>query len=105
MDMSNSNIDRTANQAHRAVDNVADAAATKAGPAMDRAAQAVHDTVDKVAQAAGPAADWINQNAEQLMQRQDELLESCRSYVRDRPLATIGIAVAAGYLIGRLGRS
>jgi len=104
MDMSNSNVDRTANQAHRAVDEVASQAASKAGPAMDRAAQTVHDTVDKVVQAAGPAADWINANAEQLMQRQDELLESCRSYVRDRPLATIGIAVAAGYLIGRMGR-
>lgn len=104
MDVSKSNVDRTANQAHRAVDNAADTAAAKAGPAIERAAQAVHQTVDKVAEAAGPAAEWINQNADQLRQKQDELLENCRSYIRNRPLATVGIAIAAGYLIGRLGR-
>jgi ElaB/YqjD/DUF883 family membrane-anchored ribosome-binding protein len=104
MDVSKSNVDRTANQAHRAVDNAAETAAAKAGPAIERAAQAVHQTVDKVAQAAGPAAEWLNESTDQLRQKQDEVLENCRSYIRHRPLATIAIAIAAGYLVGRLGR-
>lgn len=104
MDLSSSSVDRKADQAHLAVDTAATKLSEKAAPAIDRAAQAAHQTVDKVAQAAAPAADWINQNAEQLRQQQEMLLDSCRTYVRDRPLAALGIALAAGYLVGRLAR-
>ena len=104
MDLSSNSIERKTSQAHLAVDSAAAKATEKAAPAIDRAAQAAHQTIDKVAQAAAPAADWVNQNAEQLKQQQEALLEGCRSYVRDRPLVAVGVAVAAGYLIGRLAR-
>jgi len=104
MDVTSNNIDRGANEAHQAVDAAADKAARKAGPVIDRVAQAAHQTVDRVADAAGPAADWVSQSADQFKQQQDQLLENARSYVRERPLMTIGMAVAAGYLVGRLGR-
>jgi len=104
MEISSNNVERKANQAHLAVDTAAAKANEKAGPAIDRAAQAAHQTVDKVAQAAAPAADWISQNADQLKQQQEMLVDGCRSYVRDRPLVAVGIALAAGYLIGRLAR-
>ena len=104
MELSSNSVDRKANQAHLAVDTAAAKATDKAGPSIDRAAQAAHQTVDKVAQAAAPAADWISQNAEQLKEQQEMLLEGCRSYVRDRPLVAVSVAIAAGYLIGRLAR-
>ena len=104
MELSSDSVERKASQAHFAVDNVAAKATERAAPAIDRAAQAAHQTVDKVAQAAAPAADWINQNAEQLKQQQEALLEGCRTYVRDRPLVAVGVALAAGYLVGRLAR-
>jgi ElaB/YqjD/DUF883 family membrane-anchored ribosome-binding protein len=104
MELSSSSVERKANQAHLAVDSAVAKATEQAAPAIDRAAQAAHQTVDKVAQAAAPAADWINQNAEQLKQQQEALLEGCRSYVRDRPLVAVGVALAAGYLVGRLAR-
>jgi ElaB/YqjD/DUF883 family membrane-anchored ribosome-binding protein len=104
MELSSNSVERKASQAHLAVDTAAAKATEKAAPAIDRAAQAAHQTVDKVAQAAGPAADWINQNAEQLKQQQQALLDGCRSYVRDRPLVAVGVALGAGYLIGRLAR-
>lgn len=97
-------VERKANQAHQMVDDVAKTAADKAAPAIDRVAQAVHSTVDKVASAAAPAADWAAQSVDQLKQQQDALLESCRVYVRQRPLVVLGIALTAGYLFGRLGR-
>ncbi|OLC68797.1 MAG: DUF883 domain-containing protein [Betaproteobacteria bacterium 13_1_40CM_4_64_4] len=71
---------------------------------MDRAARAAHETVDKVAQTAAPAADWLNQSAEQLKAQQQQMVEGCRSYIRDRPLVATGIALFAGYLVGRLIR-
>jgi ElaB/YqjD/DUF883 family membrane-anchored ribosome-binding protein len=104
MELSSDSVERKASQAHFAVDSAADKATERAAPAIDRAAQAAHQTVDKVAQAAAPAADWINQNAEQLKQQQEALLEGCRTYVRDRPLVAVGVALAAGYLVGRLAR-
>jgi ElaB/YqjD/DUF883 family membrane-anchored ribosome-binding protein len=104
MELSSDSVERKANQAHIAVDSAAAKATERAAPAIDRAAQAAHQTVDKVAQAAAPAADWINQNAEQLKQQQEALLEGCRGYVRERPLVAVGVALAAGYLVGRLAR-
>jgi ElaB/YqjD/DUF883 family membrane-anchored ribosome-binding protein len=104
MELSANSVERKAAQAHQAVDDVAGKAADKAGPAIDRVAQAAHQTVDKVAQAAGPAADWVSESAEQLKAQQQQLIDGCRGYVRERPLVAVGVAVAAGYLIGRLAR-
>ena len=104
METTGSPIERKANQAHQIVDDVAKQAADKAAPAIDRVAQAAHQTVDKVAGAAAPAAEWVMQSADQLKQQQDELLESCRGYVRERPLVVLGVALVAGYLFGRLTR-
>ncbi len=100
----NNALERTASQAHQTVDDLARRATDKAGPAIDRVARAAHQTVDKVAQAAQPAAEWIGGSAERLKQTQDQVLASCRDYVRERPLVTLGVALAAGYLIGRIAR-
>jgi len=104
MELTESSVERKASQAHQMVDDVAKKAAGNAAPAIDRVAQAAHQTVDKVAGAAAPAAEWVTQNADQLKQQQDALVESCRGYVRERPLVVLGVALAAGYLFGRLTR-
>jgi len=103
MDVTNK-AERTGNQAHQALDQAASRVAEKAGPAIDRVAAAAHQTVDKVVGAAGPAAQWVNQSADQLRRQQEELAETARSYVRERPLVALGAALAAGYLIGKLSR-
>jgi uncharacterized protein YukE len=100
----NNAIERTASQAHQTVDELARRANDTAGPAIDRVARAAHQTVDKVAQAAQPAAEWIGDSAERVKQTQDQMVTSARDYIRERPLVTLGVALAAGYLIGRLGR-
>jgi ElaB/YqjD/DUF883 family membrane-anchored ribosome-binding protein len=104
MELTGSSVERKANEAHEVVDDFARKAADNAAPAIDRVAQAAHQTVDKVAGAAAPAAEWVMQNADQLKQQQDAFVESCRGYVRERPLVVLGVALAAGYLCGRLMR-
>jgi ElaB/YqjD/DUF883 family membrane-anchored ribosome-binding protein len=104
MELTSSIVERKASQAHDAVDAAAAKASEKATPAIDRVARAAHETVDKVAQAAVPAAEWLNQSADQLKRQQEQLVDGCRSYIRGRPLVTIGVALAAGYLAGRLVR-
>ena len=97
MELTSSTVERKAGQAHDAVDAVA-------AKATEKAARVAHETVDKVAQAAAPAADWLNQSAAQLQRQQEQLVDGSRSYIRERPLVAIGIALAAGYLAGRLMR-
>jgi ElaB/YqjD/DUF883 family membrane-anchored ribosome-binding protein len=104
MELTSSTVERKASQAHDAVDAAAAKASERAAPAIDRVARAAHDTVDKVAQTAGPAADWLNQSAEQLKAQQQQLVDGCRSTIRERPLVAVGIALFAGYLAGRLVR-
>ena len=75
---------------------------------VERKASQAHDAVDaaaaKASERAAPAADWLNQSAEQLKAQQQQMVEGCRSYIRDRPLVATGIALFAGYLVGRLIR-
>ena len=101
MDVSSNTVQRKANEAHDAVDAAAARASEKATPAIDRIARAAHQTVDRVAHVAAPTADWLGQSAEQWQQRQQQAVEGTRSYVRERPLAAIAVALAAGFLVGR----
>ena len=51
--------------------------------------------------AADGAAGWVGQSAEQWQARQEQALEACRSSVRERPMVAIGIALLAGFIVGR----
>lgn len=75
------------NTAHQGIDKVTDAA---------------HQTVDKIASAATPAADWVNENARKLKQVEQQLVSDASNYVRQHPLAAVGIAVVAGMIISKL---
>jgi ElaB/YqjD/DUF883 family membrane-anchored ribosome-binding protein len=87
--------------AHDAIDKVSDAAR----PAVDRIASGAHQAVDKVASVAAQAAETLGVKGEQLKDMQTRAMEQCRVYVRENPVASLGIAVAAGYLLSRLLRS
>ena len=68
----------------------------------DKASHLAHDTVDKIANAAHQAEEAVAEKGEQLKCAEKELVENCRSYVRDNPITSLGIAVAAGFLLSRL---
>jgi ElaB/YqjD/DUF883 family membrane-anchored ribosome-binding protein len=72
------------------------------GPVVDRVAASAHEAVDKAAHAATAAARVIDKKGSQLKDLQSEYLDSCRAQVRDHPLAALGVAVAAGFLISFL---
>ncbi len=71
-------------------------------PVVERVAAGAHDAVDKAANAATAAAKLVEKRGEQLKAVQARYLDGCREQVRDNPLAAIGIAVAAGFLISLL---
>lgn len=82
---------------------------------VDRAAQSAHNAIDRVAAKAGPALEGLQSAATTAAQSlQDKAasfgeleqawVESARKTVREHPLATVAVAVAAGMLISRLTR-
>lgn len=94
-------VDQAGTGAHDAIDKVSDAAR----PVVDRIASRAHRAVDKIAGAAGQAAETLGVKGEQLKNTQVRAMEQCRSYVREKPVTALGIAVAAGFLLSRLWRS
>ncbi len=91
-------VDQATSGAHNAIDKASDAAR----PAVDRLASGAHQAVDKIAGAATQAAETLDLKSEQIMDAQTRLTETCRDYVRDNPVTSLGIAVAAGFLLSRL---
>jgi ElaB/YqjD/DUF883 family membrane-anchored ribosome-binding protein len=88
-------------------------AATASDDAIRRVAQGAHTIVDRVAEKAGPAverlrsgvntaAESVRSGTSELTDLQQRWLEGCRTCVRDHPLASIGVAVAAGMIVSRL---
>lgn len=61
-----------------------------------------HEVVDKVANATTQAAGALDQKGEQLKNAEQQLLEDCRCYVNENPIAALGIAVGAGFLLSRV---
>jgi ElaB/YqjD/DUF883 family membrane-anchored ribosome-binding protein len=91
-------VDQASAGAHAVIDKVSEAAR----PMVDRVASGAHQAVDKIAGAAGQAAETLGVTGEQLKDAQIRAMEQCRGYVRDNPIASLGIAIAAGFLLSRL---
>ena len=71
----------------------------------ERAGNTAHEAVDRVTQTAGQYAEQIGQKAEEWLEMKDDWVEGARGYVREHPIAALGIAAAAGYLLHMLTRS
>jgi len=71
---------------------------------LNKATARAHGAVDQVADAAAPAAQWLEEQGESLTTGGDKLVDSTCKYVAAHPLQSLGMALAAGYLISRLTR-
>lgn len=69
---------------------------------IDTASQSAHEAVDKVAAATNQAAETLGEKGEQLKNAEQKSWESCRGYVQENPITSLGIAVAAGFLLSRV---
>ncbi|MCX7099713.1 MAG: DUF883 domain-containing protein [Methylococcales bacterium] len=67
-----------------------------------KASKLAHEAGDKLADAGNHAAEALEETGEQLLNAEQQLVANCRGYVRDNPLAAIGIAAAAGFMVSRL---
>ena len=69
---------------------------------IDNASKSAHEAVDKIASASNQAAEAIGEKGEQLKNAEQQLMESCRGYVHDNPITSLGIATAVGFLLSRV---
>jgi ElaB/YqjD/DUF883 family membrane-anchored ribosome-binding protein len=79
-------------------------AARRVDDTTERMSSRAHQTVDQVASAAHRVADRLSTNSEQWMASGDQMMQSFRDYVRERPFAALAAAVAIGFVLSRLSR-
>lgn len=102
-------IERTAARFKEGTSNAVSGAKEKFERAADRVEAGLHRAADASARGAGRATDkageWREQGAElasRARDRADDALESVRDFVREKPVQSVAIALAAGWVLGRL---
>jgi len=96
----NSPVDVIAEQARTATDRVAD----KATDAITSVKTSIHDTVDSVAERANTATRWTSDKMDAVRRAPIDSIAAGAEYIKARPYAAVAIAVAVGYVLGRVGR-
>ena len=91
-------VERATGRAHETIDSVSDAAR----PAVERMTTSAHGAVDRVASVATQAAVTLGVKGEQVKTARDRLVEDARQRLKEHPLASLGIAIAVGYMLSRL---
>lgn len=79
-------------------------ASGRIGEAGSRMSARAHETVDQVASAVHSAADRLRAQSEHWMANKDEMLAQVRTYVREKPMMSLAIAAAVGFIVSRLTR-
>jgi ElaB/YqjD/DUF883 family membrane-anchored ribosome-binding protein len=94
-------VDNASVGAHEVIDKISDATR----PAVDRVASGAQQAVDKIASAASQTAGTLRARSRRLWSTKTQTMEQCRGYVRENPMTSLGVAVAAGFLLSRLWKS
>ena len=89
---------RISDAAHETIDRVADSA----HPTLDRLADQAHETVRKVADVASRASENVGSQTAHLRDVQENFLQDCRDFVREKPIKALVYAAIAGFLLTRL---
>ena len=91
-------VSRAAGGAHATIDRASNAA----HPAVDRLAAGAHHAVDSIDDTATRTAKAVETTALKWRDTQSRVAERYYDRVRHRPIATLGIAIAAGFLLALL---
>ncbi|HEX5515690.1 MAG TPA: hypothetical protein VFY81_14925 [Gammaproteobacteria bacterium] len=69
-----------------------------------RAAEAAHEAIDQISSRSAEAEERLRQASQRASERTQELANDVSEYVTKNPLASVGIAAAAGFILGALLR-
>ncbi len=79
-------------------------ASMRASETAGRMSSRAHEAVDQVAGRVRDMSERLGERSEEWMARRDEMMDSVREYVRERPMVAIGIAAGVGFLLSRMLR-
>jgi ElaB/YqjD/DUF883 family membrane-anchored ribosome-binding protein len=85
--------------------DVVDRAADKVESGLHRATDKAAAGATRAAEKANEATDRAREVYDDARERTDEWLDTAREYVREKPIQSIAIALAAGWVAGRILRS
>jgi len=71
-------------------------------PTVDRMTVSAHEAVDRVSGAANRAVETLGTKGKQLNAAEKRLVAGTQKYVREHPVASVGMAITAGYLLSRI---
>lgn len=74
----------------------------RASEKLGQLSDTAQHTMERFTQAASQAASRLGERGEELWALQGKATETARTYMREHPLATVGIAVAVGLVLSRL---
>jgi ElaB/YqjD/DUF883 family membrane-anchored ribosome-binding protein len=83
---------------HSSIDKMVDPALDAVGLVTGVA----HDAVNRLSSGATHVADRVSENATRLSDASGRAVESSKSWIQDKPLEAVGMALALGFIIGRL---
>jgi ElaB/YqjD/DUF883 family membrane-anchored ribosome-binding protein len=92
------NVNQAASNAHDKIDR----AAESARPAVDHAVNTAHEKVDQLADMASHASETFDEKAAEFKEMQAKFMENATQYVQTHPMASLGIAMAAGFLLSKM---
>ena len=76
-----------------------------AEPTSNRAGASAAEGIQRAAESASQYAEQFGAKAEEWLEMKDTWVEGAREYVREHPIAALGMAAAAGYVLSMLMRS
>ena len=91
-------VEKASAAAHESIDSVSEAAR----PALDHMTSSAHSAVDRAGIAVGHAAGTVGNKGDRLNATSQKLIEQAGGFVRENPVASLGIAVATGYFLSRI---
>jgi len=83
---------------HSSIDKMVDPAIDTVG----RASSMAHDAVNRLSSGATQAADRVAEQAAWVSGASGRAVESSKTWIQDKPLEAVGVALALGFIIGRL---
>lgn len=69
---------------------------------IDKLSSAAEEAAEKIASATSQATDVLGEKGEQLKDLEEQLMEDARDYIREHPITSMGIALAAGFMLSQI---
>ena len=91
-------VESTGSALHHGIDNVAEPVRS----AVDNLSASAHQTVDSLASSASHVADRFADETRKISEAPGKALSYSKACIQDRPLEAVGIALAVGFIFGRL---